>query len=440
MKVTPGVPRNPASAAIRERNIQIITAAAHFLAHLYLLVFPSLALALQSAFALPLQEVLALSFWMYLLYGLGALPAGILTDLARPRLMLICCLFGMGGFALAASQATSPQVLRWTLAGLGLAASIYHPAGMALISRGVRQRGRALGVNGAFGSLGVVLAPIVTGVLAVTVGWRNTFLLLALPGLAAGVVALCLPVTGTAEQTVPLPAGKEIGRRTLSFALLCVAMMLAGIAYRGQTLVLPAYFAERTELLRDTIAGLNWWPAAQTRTVAATMLTSLAYLAGVFGQIAAGRLADRHDLRRSYFLFHALSLPLLWLLGRLADLPLLLCAIGYAFFALGMQPIENSLVAVLTPPQLRSTAYGLKFILTFGVGSLAVPLVGRWQQDGGLGAVFGWLAACIGLLLVFALLLWWQTRHQILIASGGPAGAGTTGPGRGSVHEKRSGE
>lgn len=405
------------SVRVRERNILVVTAIAHYLTHLYMLVFPSLALALRPAFDLPLDAVLALSFWMYLLYGLGALPAGILSDLVQPRAMLIVGLFGMGGCAVAASRADSPQALRWTLAGLGLFASIYHPAGMALISRGIQRRGWALGFNGAFGNLGIVSAPFLTGLLAASLGWRSTYLILGLPGLLAGMVALFLQVDGFAERDAA-PAGvRGRKRQAAAFTLLCLAMMLGGIAYRGQTLVLPAYFEERIAFLVDAIEGMAWWPALGTRTVAATLLTSLAYLAGVFGQMAGGALADRHDLRKLYLLFHGISLPLLFWLGSLADLPLLLCALAYAFFAFGMQPIENSLVAVLTPPRLRSTGYGLKFILTFGVGSIAVHLVGIWQQSGGLAAVFPRLALCVLFLLGFAAMLWWLTKNENLEGS-----------------------
>lgn len=397
----------------RERNILIVTAAAHYLTHLYMLVFPSVALFLRAAFDLPLEQVLTISFWMYLLYGLCALPAGILTDLLRPRIMLSFCLLGMGGCALLASRADSIAELRLALAGLGVCAAIYHPAGMALISRGVRQRGRALGINGAFGNLGIVCAPFVTGLLAATLGWRSTYLLLALPGLVAGVLACVLPVEGEAEASAPRPAGnRQRNRRVLYFALLCAAMMLGGIAYRGQTLVLPAYFEERIGFLGAALERLPWLSDLGSKTVAATILTSVAYLSGAWGQIVGGRLADRRDLRRLYLLFHGASLPLLFLLGHLAGLPLLVCAAGYAFFAFGMQPIENSLVAVLTPSRLRSTGYGLKFILTFGVGSLAVQLVAHWQRDGGLAAVFPWLALCVLCLLGLAALLWLLTRRD----------------------------
>jgi MFS family permease len=407
------------SAATRERNILIVTSASHFLTHMYMLVFPSLALTLRTAFDLPLEQVLTISFWMYLLYGVGALPAGILTDLTHPRRMLIVCTLGMGGCSLAAAQATTADGLRLALAGLGLCAAIHHPAGMALISRGIRRRGWALGFNGAWGNLGVVSAPFLAGVLSATLGWRETYLLLAVPGLAAGILAWVLPVSGEVEETGLAPSAQRTRHRRIGyFALLCLAMMLGGIAYRGQTLVLPAYFQERIGFLEALVEKLHWLPAVGTGTVAATALTSLAYLSGAWGQLVGGRLADRYDLRRLYLLFHTLSLPLLFLLGRLANVSLLVCAVGYAFLAFGMQPVENALVAALTPSRLRSTGYGLKFILTFGVGALAVHLVGHWQREGGLAAVFPWLALCVLCLVGCAALLWWVTRQEDLTSSG----------------------
>jgi len=87
--------------------------------------------------------------------------------------------------------------------------------------------------------------------------------------------------------------------------------------------------------------------------------------------------------------------------------PLLVASAIYAFFSLGMQPLENSLFAVLTPERWRSTAYGLKFVLTFGVGSTAVWMVRAVAESSGWHAVYAALCgvvvaliACVGLLFV----------------------------------------
>ena len=119
-------------------------------------------------------------------------------------------------------------------------------------------------------------------------------------------------------------------------------------------------------------------------------------------------IADRFELKRSYLAFHLASLPALWFISVGTEWPLLIAASIYSIFALGMQPIENSLFAVVTPDRWRSTAYGLKFVLTFGVGSLAVWMVRGVAEASGWHSVYGVLVgvlilllSCIGLLFAF---------------------------------------
>ena len=72
-----------------------------------------------------------------------------------------------------------------------------------------------------------------------------------------------------------------------------------------------------------------------------------------------------------------------------------------------MQPIENTLVARYTPVKLRHAAYGTKFILTFGVGSLAVRLVGWVKAAWSIQAVFyvmSIVSLCI-VITIFTLML-----------------------------------
>jgi hypothetical protein len=70
----------------------------------------------------------------------------------------------------------------------------------------------------------------------------------------------------------------------------------------------------------------------------------------------------------------------------------------YLFFLLGMQPIENTLVARLSPKRFHHSAYGTKFVLAFGVGSLAVKLVGAIEIRSGIESVFtvmGMISLCL---------------------------------------------
>ena len=165
------------------------------------------------------------------------------------------------------------------------------------------------------------------------------------------------------------------------FIVLCMAATLGGFIYRGNIVAAPALFSEN-------IFFINYGLAA-----------SIALFVGIVGQYVGGRMADRHELRITYLGFHLAALPALAAMGLLASWPLLLVASLYSFFSLGMQPVENSLFAALTPNRWRSTAYGLKFVFTFGLGSTAVFLVRGVAEASSLSAVYLVLAG-VGLALV----------------------------------------
>ena len=149
-------------------------------------------------------------------------------------------------------------------------------------------------------------------------------------------------------------------------------------------------------------------------TFAATIIACGVYLVGMAGQLLGGRVADRRELRWAYLTFFASALPFLLLMRVVEGLPLILMAGGFVLFSLGMQPIENSLVAVLSPPQWRSVSYGIKFTLVFGAGSLAVYLVGFVDGRFGLDAVIYLLAALLAGVIAMILVLLFASRQLSL--------------------------
>jgi MFS family permease len=381
-----------------ERNILLITCPCHFLTHLFILVFPAITMPMIATFGLPLGDVVKLSFVMYLAYGLGALPAGFLVDHWRARGMLVIGLLLMGGGMFLAGAFPSPGAMRPLLGIVGAGASIYHPAGLALISRTVRRRGFALGVNGVFGNLGIAAAPLLTGVLTWLFSWQETLMILGAAGVATGLALALVPVDeSTTRESRDVGAGGVDLMRY--FVILCVGLVLAGIAYRGNMLLLPAYLELKTTFFRNLIDSISFLKTQGTATLAATVLTSLVLLTGIVGQFLGGKLADRTDLRRAYLLVHGSSLPCIFLMAFTTNYWLALCAALYAFFSLGMQPVENSLIAALTPSRWRSTSYAVKFILNFGVGSSVVYIIGPVKSAFSLETVYVFLSG-VTLLLV----------------------------------------
>ena len=179
-------------------------------------------------------------------------------------------------------------------------------------------------------------------------------------------------------------------------------MMLGGIVYRGATVMLPAYF----ELKGQGIFA--WLQAAGGRELSANLvatgLVSMIYLIGMVGQYAGGHIAERYSTRYMYLLFHAITIPAAAAIAVTGDAPLGFATTGYVFFLLGVQPIENTLVAGFTPKKFHHSAFGLKFVLTFGVGSLAVKMVAALQNRFGIEAVFSGLGM-ISVLLVLAIVV-----------------------------------
>ena len=92
---------------------------------------------------------------------------------------------------------------------------------------------------------------------------------------------------------------------------------------------------------------------------------------------------------------------------------LVVYALIYFFFLLGMQPAENTLVATYTPRRFHSLAYGAKFELTFGVGVLSVKMEEAIQAGHDIETVFFTLSG-ISVVLVCVILfpIRWSSKQD----------------------------
>ena len=146
------------------------------------------------------------------------------------------------------------------------------------------------------------------------------------------------------------------------------------------------------------------------QNLTANIFVFIIYFGGIIGQYLAGHWADKHDLRKLYLIFYAAIIPFAFLTSIVHEMMLVPVTMAMMFFSLGMQPIENSLIARLTPVRWRSTAYGLKFILGLAVGSSAVAAVGYIQSNFGFPKVF--LLSSINAFIVSILIavLWFVSR------------------------------
>ena len=368
-----------------QRNILLFTCIGHAMTHVYIHLFTAIQPEIRSSFdGLGAEEMTSLASISLVLFGVGAIPAGWLSDRygEKPLLVAFFLLSAVGGAVTGFASTTWQLAAGFALIGLGT--SIYHPVGLALISKGISRPAKAMGINGLFGSLGTALSPLAARQLTHWTGdWRWAFICLAVPMI---VMAFLLGFSNTGGKRTIDAADEENrapgGGRSV-VGLLLTAMLFGGIYYSLIITMLPdrlAAGADNSRLLGG-IVGEGYLPF-------------IVFFIGGLGQVAAGHWMENREGRGLYVIILAGTVPLIYLSGMLDGVRLLIGASAMAFFMFAVQPVENTLLARYTAPGMRGRIYGLKFILTFGAGMGAgTALSGRISEGSGLKAVFT-VAAC----------------------------------------------
>jgi FSR family fosmidomycin resistance protein-like MFS transporter len=387
------------SAAISQWFSQV----GHSYSHIFMLLYPTVVLALEPEFGKSYGELLVLMTLGNVLFGVAALPAGWLGDRWSAAGMMVVFFIGTGMASLLTGLMHSTLGIAAGLSLIGLFASIYHPVGMAWLVRNAENRGRALGVNGVFGSLGVASAALIAGVLTDLIHWRAAFIIPGLVSLATGLGLWVLIRSGKVldiKADVKPRAAPARGAMVRAFIVLSVTMLCTGLLFQSLSTAMPKIFAERlADLTGGTAAG-------------AGLLVSVVYLFGMLGQLAGGHLADRYSLRTTYLWVYLMQIPVLSLAASLSGSPLFaVVTMAVLLNTIGI-PVENSLLSHYSPEKWRGTAFGAKFVLALGISALGVPLVAILRDVTGDWYWYFMLMAAMAVLVVGASLALPSDRRE----------------------------
>jgi len=368
--------------------VLVFSCLGHSFDHLLMLIYPTAVLAMGAEFGRTYGELIVLMTPSVILFGAGAIPAGWLGDRWSARGTLIIMFFGLGAATVLTGFARTPVQVGLGLAAIGLFASIYHPVATAVVVRYAEKRGRALGINGIFGGLGMAVAPGITGFLSSTFGWRAAFFV---PGAACLIVgALFVWAVREISPAVPASArsaaGHGNGRSVLPiFAAIVLAGVCVGFLYQTETVAIPKVFEQRLTFLGGELSAVG--------TFAASI-----FIFGAAAQYVGGMLADRLSMKR--LVVFALSLQVFVILGMAGawDWPLVGLAVVMVIFTLGLQPVMDSLIAHYVPVAWHARAYGARFLSAIVVSSMSVPAVGWiYEATGGFEWLFFGLVGIAGL-------------------------------------------
>ncbi|OYR68004.1 MFS transporter [Halorubrum ezzemoulense] len=402
-----------------ERRIVGFTAGSHGLVHTYELSIPILLTVWVSEFSTTAAALGVVVTLGYGLFGVGALPGGILVDRFGSKPLILACLAGMAGSFLAVSLAPTLPVLAVAVAIWGLTASVYHPAGLSLLSTSVDQRGTALGYHGIGGNLGIALGPLATALLLLAFDWRLVTAALALPAVAVAAYGVTVDVDVALSSADPEPGasaadggpngdstGGASGEVSLSsvatdtriliaggFLLVFAFVTFSGLYYRTFLTFLP-------DLLGDVLGGLVDLQLVDPESPYADQFDAGRYLyvavltVGVFGQFLGGRIADRVPPERGLMalmgILSALALLFIPATGTIATFVAVSLALGVALFT--VQPLSQATVAAYSPSKARGLSFGYTYVGIFGIGALGSTLAGTILTRAGPSELFVVLA------------------------------------------------
>ncbi|MGZ0168851.1 MAG: MFS transporter [Planctomycetales bacterium] len=384
-------------------RLVLLISCAHALVHTFELALPAVEQMIGDEYGVGKASMGALGMVWRLPFGLGAVLAGLLADRYGSRPLLIVYLVGCSMTAVLAQWAPTFNLLFLVMLAMGCFASIYHPAGLSLITRETtpETRGSALGLHGIIGSLGIAGAPFGAMLLfsSGNLGWRDYYLILTVPAMLIAARLLLDELRHRKElKSATVSAASEMPPEEAicwsRYLVLVSAGALSGFVYGAFMHFLPRYL--------DT-AGLrpeDWTPASFRNALAAAVLGF-----GAIGQGIAGRLCrpGRLEFLLVLVLFGNVP-PLLWM--AFAEGPsrfIAACLLAVVHFM--NQPIYNSLIAQHIPASRRSLGYGFSNMMCFGIGAFGPYFAGQVVGDtavyGGLAAV----AAVAGLFAIYSLII-----------------------------------
>jgi len=399
-----------------DRSIAAFTMLGHSLVHWFELSIPIFLVVWLDTFSESVALVGLIVALGYAPFGIGALPAGVVADRYGPKRLVLVCFGGMTLSFLLLAVANSIYAVGGALILWGIAASVYHPSGMALISTGAKERGSVFAWHGIAGNAGIALGPFTTATLLIFFDWHIVAALLAIPGVIAILYGLraAFDPTAAVEDDVGAGAGTAMTPRTFlsnskqlltsAFLVVFVLVIFEGLFYRGVLTYLP-------EILQDLDAmqGITLDVGLAGIEPSDYVFVGL-LIVGMAGQYAGGKLTDRVSVERGLLvIFGVLALLALafvpvtntGLLGVLAFCGLL------GFFLFAVQPFYQVAVAVYTPADTRGLSYGFTYLGEFGFGAASIAIGGFLLDEFQLAVFFTALAsfAAVGGLLALVLLV-----------------------------------
>ena len=366
----------------------------HLLMHMFAAFYFVIVLAIEDDWKLSYDELLNLWFLGSLLVGLGALPAGWISDRWSRSGMIAIMFIGLGISSLLCGLSGNKVSLFISLSLLGLFCAIYHPAGISWVVNTSKETGKALGFNNIFGGVGIGLGAFFAGVLIEQFNWQAAFML---PGLISLVVGLSLTYhlkSGkislkniSSEQFKDNPEKNQMLK--IAIIMLLSITCLSFVYQILQTSLPKAIDIRLTDSLDLSTSDIGYIVAA-------------IYIVSGLMNYVGGILTDKYSEKLIYSIGIVGQGLLLFLIVSLSNYWLIAISLAIVAFNSSILPAENLLLAKFSPEKYQSLVYGIKFIVSFTVGPIALIMISRSYN---LTGEFGVLYLAFGFVMIIMFLI-----------------------------------
>ena len=338
--------------------------------HMFAAFYFVIILSLEQEWNFTYNELISLWTLGALLIGLGALPAGWLSDKWSRSFMMAIMFFGMGFSSILCGLSNEKFLLFLGLSLLGLSCSIYHPVGIAWVVNSSDKKGRALGINGIFGGIGIGSGAFIAGLLIKYFDWKVAFILPGIVSIFVGIILFIFIINKHISfQNIK---SKNLHLSNLSNDLILIAsimlfsMFALGLTFQIMQTSIPKVFDIRIQNLSTFAIG--------------AIIGAIYGIAGLM-TLVGGIMADKFSLKKIYVIGIAAQVPCFFCIAYFTGLPLIIVCLIAAMFNSSILPTENILLAKLTPEKHHGLIYGFKFIIAFGSAPIAVFLISKIYEE-----------------------------------------------------------
>ena len=302
-----------------------------------------------------------------LAHGLGQLPGGWLADRIGRRLMIGIGIFGVALVGILVGLSSTYMMLLLLLVVMGIVGGGYHPAATPWISAsaGEKNQGRAIGFHFVGGGSGFFVAPFIGAAIAAAWGWHMSFVVLAAPCAAFGLVFFFLlnrrkEASGSQAAFNPhqATAGAAQDRWTPLITLIVLSLITSSLS--SVMIFFSLYLVDEYNVAKQT----------------AVFVMAISAFAGIWAGPLGGWISDRIgrvQIMVGSSIIAGLIIFCVRYLGYGPSLFALLfvSGINMNIFA----PVSEAFIMTNTSARHRSLIYGIYYLSSNG-GALFAPLMG----------------------------------------------------------------